>query len=65
MKELYIAPEVEIVCFAPIERLATGDSWNWPGISMFSDSGDTDDSDKHIIVTDPTYGDPDTDGDKD
>lgn len=27
MKELYIAPEAEIICFAPIEELA--DSWNW------------------------------------
>lgn len=28
MKELYIAPEVEILCFAPVEALASED-WNW------------------------------------
>ena len=27
MKELYIAPEVEILCFAPVEALAN--DWNW------------------------------------
>lgn len=62
MKEFYIAPEVEIVCFAPIERLAA--EWQgWGGISMFSNDGD-DDSTGYIEVTDPTYGDTDTDGDK-
>jgi len=28
MKELYIAPEVEILCFMPVEALAA-DTWGW------------------------------------
>jgi len=61
MKEFYIAPEVEIVCFAPIERLAA--EWQgWGGISMFSNDGD-DSSSQHITVPNET-GDPDFDGDK-
>lgn len=28
MKELYIAPEVEILCFAPLEALAN-EGWGW------------------------------------
>lgn len=64
MKEFYIAPEVEIVCFAPIERLAT-DFWNsYGGVSVFSNGGGNDGSDQHIEVgpsetvspTDPEYG---------
>ena len=33
MKKFYIAPEVEILCFRPVETLATfwSESWNWPG----------------------------------
>ena len=27
LKELYIAPEVEILCFSPVEKLAN--NWGW------------------------------------
>ena len=33
LKEIYIAPEIEILCFRPVELLAnnfTG-TWNWSG----------------------------------
>lgn len=51
MKEFYIAPEVEIVCFAPIERLAA----EWQGWGGFSISnGGTDDSNQHITVPNET-----------
>lgn len=36
MKELYIAPEAEIVCFAPVEDLA-----NELGADWLSDTGDS------------------------
>ena len=31
MKEIYIAPEVEILCFQPVETLASflTTTWNW------------------------------------
>lgn len=37
-KKFYIAPEVEIICFAPVENVAT-DSWGWAPFSL--KSGDT------------------------
>lgn len=46
MKELYVSPEVEITCFAPVEALAN-DSWQtWDARSgsttspVFEGSGD-------------------------
>lgn len=53
LKELYIAPEVEILCFKPIERLA---NTNW-GISL---ANETDDAGTSITTPedpDPTNGD--------
>lgn len=33
LKEIYIAPEVEILCFRPVEMLANDftSTWNWSG----------------------------------
>ena len=41
MKELYIAPEMEIMCFAPMEKLANGFDISWQSYQNFSrlDSG--------------------------
>lgn len=38
MKELYIAPEVEILCFAPVEALAS-DTWGWTTWGAGGDNG--------------------------
>lgn len=38
MKELYIAPEAEIIRFAPFEKLAANDDWV-NGISLEQGSG--------------------------
>lgn len=65
MKEFYIAPEVEIVCFAPVERLAT---WDGYMNSLFTSrtGGGTDDSKEYITVpTDPvSTDDPEYGGEK-
>lgn len=39
MKEIYIAPEVEILCFQPMEALASflTSTWNWPGSGELGD----------------------------
>ena len=42
MKEFYIAPEVEILCFAPVEALAN--QWNWSNYSIRSGSDYEDES---------------------
>ena len=41
MKELYISPELEILCFAPIENIANdlGASWDW-GTGLNTAAGD-------------------------
>ena len=51
IKELYISPEVEIMCFQPVESLAsflTG-TWNWG-------SGDLGDDDEFNDLTSPGTG---------
>ena len=52
MKELYIAPEVELICFAPMEELAA----NPYDISL---TGDT----SSPIIEDSWTGDKEQDGD--
>ena len=42
MKELYIAPEVEILCFMPVETLA--DNWGWSTWGARSGEEDTGES---------------------
>ena len=49
MKELYIAPEVEILCFMPVETLA--DNWGWSTWDARSGAEDTGES---IYITEPS-----------
>lgn len=42
-KEFYIAPEVEIICFAPVENLAAG-SWGWGWTTFGNGTGTTPDA---------------------
>ena len=50
MKKLYIAPEVEILCFAPMEALANDLEWTTWGAR----SGDEDNSESiEILETTP------------
>ena len=39
-KEFYIAPEVEILCFAPVERLANDFDAGWESWSIRAGGGD-------------------------
>ena len=50
MKKLYIAPEVEILCFSPAEKLAN--DWGWS--TWGARSGDEDNSESiEILETTP------------
>ena len=39
MKELYISPELEILCFAPVENIATNTWGGWNAFSMTRTTG--------------------------
>ena len=51
MKELYISPELEILCFAPVENIAAA---TWGGWNSFSMARSTD-TGFNASVTDETY----------
>ena len=56
MKEFYIAPEVEVLCFAPVEALAN--QGDWSNYSIHSGSDYEDESGYvEIPETDPENGD--------
>ena len=38
MKELYISPEVKLLCFAPVENLASGDGFEIDADTLFGNT---------------------------
>ena len=44
MKEIYMAPEVEILCFQPVETLANlATNWSWGSGTVGGDENEGDD----------------------